>query len=93
MAKRKTEQIIVDLRKLLADNKLIIGADRALKQLKQGKLGKVYFAGNCAPKVKETFERYCSLSKVECEALNYPGEELGVVCKKPFSISVIGVLK
>lgn len=82
-----------EIRKLIAAKKAVLGTEQAIKQLKAGKLVKVYLASNCAPKTRETIKRYCSLGKVECSELSLPSEEVGVSCKKLFSISVIGVLK
>jgi large subunit ribosomal protein L30e len=93
MAKKKIDQTAVEIRALLADNKLIIGTERTLKLLKQGKLKQVFLAANCADSTKEDILHYSKLTKTTVKELAYPSEELGVVCKKLHSISVLGVLK
>ena len=93
MAKKKIEKMAVELRKLLTDKKLVIGTDRVLKHIKSGKLKQVYIASNCADSTKEDVLRYCKLAKTDVKELAYLSADLGVFCKKPFSISVIGVLK
>lgn len=82
-----------NIRKLLEDGKLVIGTERTLKLLRAGKIAEVFFSSNCAAKVRETLARYCGLGSVPCTELPFPNEELGVVCKKPFAISVVGVLR
>ena len=83
----------VEIRKLLAEKRLAIGTELALKLVRQGKLAKVYISSNCPPKIKEDLNRYCAIDGIECQELPVPNEELGVWCKKPFAISVLGVLK
>jgi ribosomal protein L30E len=81
----------MELRKLLADKRLIIGTDRVLKLAKQGKIAKVYLSANCPPDVKSDLTRYCTMNGIECQDLPVQNEELGVWCKKTFAISVVGV--
>jgi len=85
--------VSAEIRKLLADKRLVLGTERALKLVRQGKLAKVYLSSNCPPKLKDDLTRYCSMNGIDCQELPVPNEELGVWCKKPFAISVIGVLK
>jgi len=82
-----------DLKKYLDKEKLVFGTEKTLKDLKKGLLEQVFLASNTKEDIKESFEKYSKLSGVKIEVLNMPNDELGIVCKKPFSISVIGVLK
>ena len=83
---------LADLKKLLKTDKLIIGKERTIKSLKLGKLEQVFLSSNCS--CIEDIEYYAGLSgKAKVDKLKVPNDELGVICKKPFSISVIGVLK
>lgn len=93
MAKKRVDKTAVEIRGLLADNKLVIGTERTLKLLRLGKLKQVYLSANCADSTKEDIAHYSKLSGTKMKELVYPGSELGVVCKKPYSISVLGVLK
>lgn len=85
--------VAAEIRKLLTEKRLVIGTERTMKLVKQGKLAKVYLSSNCPPKVKEDLNRYCVLNDIMCERVPVPNEELGAWCKKPFAISVVGVLK
>lgn len=81
------------IKKLLKDNKYIIGTERTLKNLKLGKVDKVLVTTNCPSKQVEDIEHYAKLAKTKVEKIPYPNEELGIICKKPFSISVLSILK
>ena len=90
MAKAAVD-VVAELKKLLAVNKLVLGTDETLKLLRQGKLHKVFFAANCSPQAKGDIQQYCKAGAVECVELAQSNEEIGVLCKKPFAISVVGV--
>lgn len=93
MAKKKIDKTAVEIRALMADKKLVLGSERTLKLLRLGKLKQVFLSANCADSTKENVRQYSKLGDVKVRQLHYPSSELGVICKKPFSISVIGVLK
>jgi len=93
MAKKRIDKTAVEIRALLADKKLVIGTERTMKLLRLGKLKMIYLSANCADSTKDNIMHFSKLTKTKVKELAYPGNELGVVCKKPFSISVLGVLK
>lgn len=70
-------------------NKVIIGTERTLKNLRNGKLKKVLIASNCKEETKKDLEYYGKIAKIEIIKLDIPNDEVGLVCKKPFSISVL----
>ena len=72
----------------LKQKNLVIGSERVLKLLRADKLKKVLVAKNCKDEVMEEIKRYSS--DVDVVELDVPNDELGVMCKKQFSISVIG---
>jgi len=82
-------QLRVDLRK----KKPIVGAKRALKLLKTGNLECVYVAKNCREDLKKDLEYYTRLANVKLIQLDITNDELGVMCKKPFNISVLAFEK
>ncbi len=73
----------------LKKEKLIFGSDRTLKLLRNGKAKVVFLSSNVKDDVKEEVEHLAKLNKVEIIKLKIPNTEVGVVCKKPFSISVL----
>ncbi len=80
-----------ELKKLSLSDSLIIGAERTLKELKRGGVAKVFLASNCSERIRESVKRYCSMEKIVCEELPETDSEVGVLCKKQFSVSVVGV--
>ena len=82
-----------ELLKLLRDGLLVFGADVVTKKVKTGHIAKVFLAKN-AP--KDAVQEITYLQKVtsfEIEQSDMTNVQLGELCKKPFSISIIGVAK
>lgn len=84
---------IAELKKMLKEKNLVIGRERTIKNLKLGKVDKVVVTLNCPEKVQEDIDYYAGLGKAEVLKIKYPNEELGIICKKPFAISVLSILK
>lgn len=82
-----------ELKKMLKEKKPVIGTERTIKNLKLGKVDKVIVTLNCPEKIQKDIDYYAALSKTEVLKIKYPNEELGIICKKPFAISVLSVLK
>jgi large subunit ribosomal protein L30e len=80
-----------EIRKLLGSDKLVIGTDRCMKLLREGQLKKVMLASNCKADVAADVKHYSQAGNTEVIELDVPNEELGVFCKKPFNISVLGI--
>ena len=90
MAKKQVvDKNIKEIRNSLEQKRAILGSDETLKNLKIGKIEKVFISENCTD--VEEIDRLCKLAKIPLVHLTYPNDELGVLAKQPFSISVIGV--
>ncbi len=85
--------VIDEIRKIIKDQKAVVGTKEVIKNLKLGKITKVYVTTNCPEDVKEDIMHYADISKAEVVQLKQPNDELGVLCKKPYSISVLGLVK
>ncbi len=83
---------VKEIKDAIKSKKLVIGTGRTIKLLKNNKLAKVYLSANCPASVKEDIENYCKMNKVNVVKLKQKNSELGTLCKKPFFISVLGVL-
>ena len=77
------EQLKQDLKKATP----IFGIEVTLKKLRKGELKKIYLAKNC--KEKTSLLRYAQQNDIEVIELEQNNIEVGVLCKKPFSISAI----
>ena len=85
--------IVKDIRKDLEAGKLVLGHENVVKNIKLSRLVKVYLSSNIPLEWKKDIHHYCGLAGCETIELKFNAQELGVVCKKPFVVSVIGVLK
>ena len=94
MAKKKAvDQSIVELKKAIESKKIIIGTERTLKALKKDDVASVYVTKNCPKNIRNKIEHYSKLIKFRVVSLEYPNDELGTLCKKPFAISVAAIRK
>ncbi len=74
----------------LKSEKIIFGEERILKLLKLGKVKVVFLASNVKKDVENEVDNLAKLSKVEVVKLTISNNEVGVICKKPFFISMLG---
>lgn len=82
-----------EIKKLLGSDKLIIGKEETMKALRSGTLKKMFLASNVDPKLLRDIEYYRNMSDVEIINVQLTNEDIGSLCRKPFSISTLGVLK
>ncbi|MEM4260799.1 MAG: ribosomal L7Ae/L30e/S12e/Gadd45 family protein [Candidatus Woesearchaeota archaeon] len=82
-----------ELKKIIINQKVVIGTNQVIKRLKQGALTKVFVASNCPEHTMKDILHYTNISKIDLVTLDVPNSELGIICKKPFFVSTIGVLK
>lgn len=80
-----------DIKKMLKSEQVIIGTERTIKELKIGKVKKVLIASNCRGNIEKILRHHADIAKAGFIKLGYPNDELGIICKKPFSISVLGL--
>lgn len=82
-----------EIKKLVGTDKLVLGTDLTIKQLKQGKISKVFVTTNCPKHVQEDLQQYAKLAGAVVESAGVENEELGIICKRQHDVSVIGVKK
>lgn len=82
-----------EIRKSLTSKKLVIGKDEVLKNIRKGLIGKVYLASNCPADLLKDLTHYSQLSGFELLHTQVANDDLGAVCKKPYAIAVLGLLK
>jgi large subunit ribosomal protein L30e len=80
-----------ELKRLIKSEKAVLGTQRTLKLLKQGALEQVFLSSNCPEDVKKDVEYYAKLAGVPVTALRYPNDEVGILCKKPYPVSVLSI--
>ncbi len=84
---------IAEIKNNLNNEKLVMGTDVTLKHLKLGEVAKVYVTSNCAEDTKDGIRRYAKMNNTPVSFLKVVNTELGLMCKKPFAISVLSLLK
>ncbi|MBN1377360.1 ribosomal L7Ae/L30e/S12e/Gadd45 family protein [Candidatus Woesearchaeota archaeon] len=82
-----------EIKNILEKEKIVLGTDEVMKNLKKGRIIKVLVAKNCNGNTKKDLERYSTLYNFELKFLDIDNDELGSLCKKLFSVSLVGVLK
>ena len=82
-----------EIKKILKTEKIVMGTKSCTDYLKKGKIEKIFITSNCPKIIKEDIMHYAKLSGAKIENISSTNEELGVICKKSFSISVLGILK
>lgn len=87
------EDVIAEIKKHLGDKRLVLGTKLTLKNLKLGKIEKVFLTSNSPDNVRKDVEFYTASGNCKAVNLEIPNEELGVICKKQFSISIAGLLR
>ncbi|RMF56098.1 hypothetical protein D6745_00290 [Candidatus Woesearchaeota archaeon] len=82
-----------EIKSYLKTNKLVLGSKETLKCLRASALEKVFLAANCRQDVSEEISHLAKLSETDVVKMRHIDQEMGALCKKPYSISVIGVKK
>ncbi len=80
-----------EIAKALLEKKAVLGAKITLKLLRKHQLTKIYLAANAASVYEEDIRYYAQISGVTVEKLPLTAEEMGILCKKPFFISVLSI--
>ena len=86
-------EALAELRKHVHGSKIVIGMREVRKALKDGGLAKIFVASNCPESSVQGIRQSCEAAGCELVELAVPNDELGILCKKPFSISSVGVLR
>ncbi|HLC20296.1 MAG TPA: ribosomal L7Ae/L30e/S12e/Gadd45 family protein [Candidatus Nanoarchaeia archaeon] len=82
---------VSEVKQAIKEGNAVIGSERTMKLLRQSKVKKIYLASNTSKRTKEEIMHYSSIAQVSVEQLSITNEDVGTLCKKPFSISVISV--
>ena len=82
-----------ELKKIVKAGNVILGTEKAVKSLRLGKVEKIMLSSNCPAGIENDITYYAGLTETEVHKLDFPNDELGIICKKPFSISVLAIVK
>ena len=77
-----------NLKKAIKEKKLIIGTEETIKSLKKGEVKEVFVAKNCPGILRRKVKSYSEIIGATFSELEETNEEIGSICKKPFSINL-----
>ncbi|MDD5331990.1 MAG: ribosomal L7Ae/L30e/S12e/Gadd45 family protein [Candidatus Nanoarchaeia archaeon] len=78
-----------NLQEAIKSENLTLGSQVTIKKLRQNKVKHVFLASNCKEEVKKDIEALAKINKAEIIYLDIDNKELGIACKKPFTVSVL----
>jgi len=78
-----------NLKKALKEGKVVFGTERTLKMMKDGKVKEVVICSNCKEAAEKEIMHDADVLGIKVVKAKENNEELGILCKKPFSISVL----
>ena len=82
-----------EIKSLIDTKDVVLGSEQSIKNLKKGNVEKVFITSNCSTRTKQEIEEYAKIDSVDVSVMDMTNEDLGMLCKKPFSISVLSVIK
>lgn len=85
----KSEETL--LKEALNQGNVSIGTSKTVKMLKQAKIKKVFLSSNCPEAVSSEIRHYAKMADIPVVRSTRTNEDLGTFCKKPYSISVLGI--
>lgn len=84
---------ITEIRNALKNDTIIIGKETVLKMLRHDKISKILLSSNVSEENEADIEHHASVAGVPVVKISVPSEELKVLCKKQYLISVLGIKK
>ena len=81
------------IKKAMKDNNLIIGYNRSIKALKTSKAELIILANNTPARILSEVKSAAKVANIPIEVIDKSNVELGATCKKPFSVSIVSVLR
>jgi len=82
-----------EINKAMEEGKLVIGKERTVKYLKNGKVKTVILASNVPKDILIEIEHNAKISKADVVRYEGNNKELGALCRKPFLVTVVSILK
>jgi large subunit ribosomal protein L30e len=86
---KNPEKLKRKIREAIDANLVILGYKRTVKAIKRGELESVILPQNCP--FKKDIVYYSRLAKVKILKFSGNTLELGELCRRPFSVSVVGI--
>jgi len=78
-----------DLKEIIKEKTMILGTERTIKMIKQGKAKEIFIASNCPETTKKEIKYLAKIGNLKVIELKEANDEIGIICKKPFAITVL----
>jgi len=86
-------EISSTLQEAMKKGKLIFGQKEVMSSLKAGKLSRVIYANTLPSELEKELLYYANLNSVKTDKFDGNNVDLGIVIRRPHSVSMIGILK
>jgi large subunit ribosomal protein L30e len=79
------------IQSVVKSGRAFYGSNQAIKAIKSGRIVALILSSNCPTESRKKLEKYATQSSVP--VINYAGtgRDLGIACRKPFSVSILAV--
>jgi len=77
------------LKQALKEKNITFGTKATLRKLHQGEVKEVLISSNCPEEAREEIKHNAKLAGATVDELDIPDSEIGMICKKRFSVSVL----
>lgn len=78
-----------ELQQAVLEGHIIVGFKAVKRALSQKKIKKIFLSSTCPDGIKSDLKRYAQLSSVDVEDLPQASNEVSLICKKNFLVSVV----
>lgn len=82
-----------EIRSAIEKKGLVIGTKSVLRGLRKDKISRVVLAKNAPEEIKQRMVHYAEIANVPVDVMSEHSVDLGLLCKKSFSILVLGISK
>jgi ribosomal protein L30E len=89
----KTDSALEIIRNAQKADKLVIGLETTMNALKNDKLEYVFMANNAPQNMIDDVTHNGTVTETLASQVSINAEDLGVVCKKQFRVTIVGVLR
>lgn len=84
---------MAEIKASLKNESAILGVKDVIAALHNGSVTKIFLANNILDSPKNRITKYASISNIPVEVFKGNSYDLGVICRKPFLVSVLAVKK
>lgn len=84
-------EAIAKIKKALEEQRIVIGYQETVEAVNDGTATEVHVAKNTPADKLTTLRDLAGLKEIPVNMLELGNDEVGVICKKPFSISVLSL--